>query len=338
MSSSLGSGHHQARSTDRSTRNNISQSSLRKRRSAAALLVATTLGTQLIALPAKASTYTFDGKCASLLDSSYQENCTALFDDDVLTLMPKGSRQIRILPQQIAYIALADKSSLKANQELEMYNKAVPWWKPWDKVPGWVKNAAKEKAESHQFAIGYVDKNFNPKIALFVVNDKSKAAAMASELQASAGLQLGESRKADRALEGRLTSRLNKDVQRQAQRLTGMCSQWMFEDAQPVADALDTYVKNTIEEISIFDGSDVVASKLRSTANSAFNYCDAQIKQELAQAEAEERSRLEAIRRRNAAARAARAAAAAASVARANAAAASQRAAHRSAWDSLAGS
>jgi len=338
MSSSLGSGHHQATSTDRATRTKLSQSSLRKRRSMPALLVTAAVGTQLFTLPTKASTYSFEGKCAFLLDSSYQENCTALFDDDVLTLMPKGSRQVRILPQQIAYIALADKSSLKANQEIEMYNKAVPWWKPWDKVPGWVKNAAKEKAESHQFAIGYVDKNFNPKIALIVVNDKSKAAAMASELQASAGLQLGESRKADRALEGRLTSRLNKDVQRQAQRLTGMCSQWMFEDAQPVADALDTYVKNTIEEISIFDGSDAVASKLRSTANAAFNYCDGQIKQEIAQAQAEERARLEAIRRRNAAARAARAAAAAATVARANAAAIAERARRRSAFDSLPGS
>lgn len=331
MSSPLGSGHRQAASSDRARRTKHSQSSLLKRRSMPALLVAAVLSTQLFALPNKARTYSFEGKCAFLLDSAYHENCTALFDDDVLTLMPKGSRQVRILPQQIAYIALADKSSLKANQEIGMYNKAVPWWKPWDKVPGWVKNAAKEKAESHQFAIGYVDKNFNPMIALFVVNDKSKAAAVASELQASAGLQLGESRKADRALQGHLTSRLYKDVQRQAQRLTGMCSQWMFEDAEPVADALDTYVKNTIAEISIFDGSDAVASKLRSTANTAFNYCDGQIRKEIAQAQAEERARLEAIRRRNAAARAARAAAAAATVARA-------KAAQRSAWDSLAGS
>jgi hypothetical protein len=112
----------------------------------------------------------------------------------------------------------------------------------------------------------------------------------------------------------------------------------MFEDAQPVADALDTYVKNTIEEISIFDGSDAVASKLRSTANAAFNYCDGQIKQEIAQAQAEERARLEAIRRRNAAASAARAAAAAAMVSRANAAAIAERARKRSLFDSLPGS
>ena len=307
-----------------------------------AFLAITAIGGQALTTSVKAGTYSFEGKCAFLMDSSYQENCTALFDDDTLTLMPKGSRQIRILPQQIAYIALADKSTLKVNEGIELYNKAVPWWQPWSKIPGWVKNATKEKAELHEFAIGYVDKQFNPKIALFVLNDKSKSAAMASELQSASGLRLGESRKADQALDARLTSRLSKDVQRQAQRLTGLCSQWMFEDAEPVASALDAYVTNTIEEITIFDGADGVAKKLRSTANSAFNYCDTQIRQEIAQAEAEERARLEAIRRREAAARAARASAAAAAVARANAATASrianQRAIQRAGWNSLAGS
>jgi hypothetical protein len=308
---------------------------------APSLMTATLLSQALLSVPATAATYSFDGKCAFLLDSSYQETCTALFDDDVLTLMPKGSRQVRILPQQIVYIALADKSSMKANEGIALYNKAVPWWQPWNKIPGWVKNATNEKAEAHQFAIGYVDSNFNPKIALFVLNDKSKAGAMASELQASAGLSLGERRQADRALDSRLIGRLTKDVQRQAQRLSGMCSSWMFEDAQPVADALNTYVKNTTEEISIFEGSEAVSKKLASTANAAFNYCDAQIKAEIAQAEAEERARLEAIRRREAAARAARAQAAAAAasgaMAQRNQAAAAARAAKRSAWDSLAG-
>lgn len=308
----------------------------------AGVITATVLGQSLGATRAIAATFSFDGKCAFLLDNSYQETCTALFDDDVLTLMPKGSRQVRILPQQIVYIALADKSSMKANEGVALYNKAVPWWQPWNKVPGWVRNATNEKAESHQFTIGYVDGNFNPKIALFVLNDKSKAGAMASELQASSGLSLGETRKADRALDARLIGRLTKDVQRQAQRLSGMCSAWMFEDAQPVADALNTYVKNTTEEISIFDGSEAVSKKLASTANAAFNYCDAQIKAEIAQAEAEERARLEAIRRREAAARAARAQAAAAAAsaasARRNQAAVAARAARRSAWDSLAGS
>jgi len=302
-------------------------------------LITTTLFSQAIwGIPALASTYSFDGKCAFLLDKSYQETCTALFDDDILTLMPKGSRQIRILPQQIVYVALADKSSMKANEGITMYNNAVPWWQPWNKVPGWVKNATNEKAELHQFTIGYVDKDFNPKVALFVLNDKSKAGAMASELQASSGLSLGESRKVDRALDSRLVSRLTKDTQRQAQRLSEMCSSWMFEDAEPVADALNTYVSNTTEEISIFDGSEAVSKKIEAIANIAFNYCDAQIRAEIAQAEAEERARLEAIRRREVAARAARAQAAAAASARRSQAAVAARLAKRSAWDNLAGS
>lgn len=304
---------------------------LLKVRSWPALLVSATVCAHSLVLPSQAGTYSFAGKCGFLLESSYQENCTALFDDDVLTLMPKGSRQIRILPQQIVYVALADKTSMKMNEGLELYNKAVPWWMPWSKVPGWVKDATNEKVELHQFSIGYVDKNFNPKIALFVLNDISKASAMSAELQASSGLQLGDSRRSDRALDDRLRSQLNKNVQRQSQRLTGMCSQWMFEDAEPVADALNAYVNNTIDEISIFDGSVVVAGKLRSTAANAFKYCDGQIKQEIAQAAAEERARLEAIRRRNAAA-------AAASRARANAAVTAAIAARRSSWDMLAGS
>lgn len=285
----------------------------------------------------KSATFAFDGKCAFLFDSSYQEQCTALFDDDVLTLMPKGSRQVRILPQQIVFVSLADKSSLKMNESLELYNQMVPWWQPWNKVPGWVKSATKEKAELHQFSIGYVDKNFSPKLALFVVNDRAKSSAMASELQAASGLRLGESRTADRALDDRLQQRLFRDVQRQSQRLQGLCSQWMFEDAQPIADALDVYIKNTSEEISIFDGADRVTQKMRRTSDEAIKYCDSQINAELAQARAEERARIAAIRKREAAARAARAAALAAEQVRANRAREAARLARRSAWDSLAG-
>ena len=285
----------------------------------------------------KAATFAVQGKCAFLLDSSYQEECTALFNDDVLTLMPKGSRQIRILPQQIVFIALADKSSLKMDESLELYSQMVPWWQPWNKVPGWVKSAAKEKAELHQFSIGYVDSNFSPKLALFVVNDKSKSSAMASELQAASGLRLGESRKVDRALDDRLQNRLFRDAQRQSQRLQGLCSQWMFEDAQPIADALDVYVKNTFEEISIFDGADGVSRKIKRIADDAFKYCDSQINAEIAQARAEERARLAAIRKREAAARAAQAAAVAAQQARINQAREAARLQRRSAWDNLAG-
>jgi hypothetical protein len=287
---------------------------------------------------AHAGTYSFDGKCAFLLDSSYQENCTALFDDDILTIMPKGSRQVRILPQQIVFIALADQSSLKMNEGLELYNRAVPWWKPWNKLPNWVKDATKKEASNHQFSVGYVDKDFNPKILLFSLNDKAKASAMASELQSTSGLSLGQSRTADKALDSRLVQRLTKETQRHAQRLTGLCSQWMFEDAQPVADSLNTYVSNTTEEISIFDGSDDLSKRLRSTANSAFAYCDSQMAAELAKAQAQEKARLDAIRKREAAVRSAKAQAVAAAIAKRSQLAAAARAARRAAWDSLAGS
>lgn len=285
-----------------------------------------------------AATYSFDGKCGFLMDSLYQEKCTALFNDDVLTLIPKGSRQVRIQPQQIVFIALASKNSLKMNENLALYEKAIPWWQPWSKLPNWVKDATSDRVESHQFSIGYVDKNFNPKIMLYVTEDRNKAAAFASELQATSGLSMGESRTADRALDNRLTQKLLKDAQRQAQRLASMCSEWMFEDAEPVASALDTYIKNTSEEISIFDNSEKTIKKLSDIANAAFKQCDGQLKAEIAQAQAEERARLEAIRRTEAAARAARAAAAAAKVARTNQAAAAERIARRSAWDSLAAS
>jgi hypothetical protein len=227
---------------------------------------------------------------------------------------------------------------MKMDESIELYNKAVPWWQPWNKVPGWVKNATSTKAELHQFSIGYVDKDFKPKVALFVMNDRGKAGAMAAELQSMSGLNLGESRKVKNGLDQRLTAKLSKETQRQAQRLSGLCSQWMFEDAEPVADALETYVKNTSQEIEIFDGADLATKKIRAIANQAFNYCDTQLKAEIAQAAADERARLNAIRRREAAARAARVAAAAAAVARANQAAAAERQARRSAWDSLAGS
>jgi len=285
----------------------------------------------ILAQHVQAGTFKFDGKCGLLFDSSYQEQCTALFDDDILTLMPKGARQIRILPQQIVYIALADKSTLKMDENIALYNKMVPWWQPWNKVPGWVKDATKEKAELHQFSIGYVDKDFNPKIVLFILEDKGRAGAMASELQSSSGLMMGQKRTAKNALDQRLISKLTKEAQRKAKRLNGLCSQYMFDDAEPIADELDIYVKNTSTEIEIFDGADSATKSLRAIANQAINYCDSQIKAEIAQAAAEERARLQSIRR-------ARAAAAAAAISRANRAAAAERQARRSAWDNLAGS
>lgn len=57
---------------------------------------------------------------------------------------------------------------------------------------------------------------------------------------------------------------------------------------------------------------------MRRTSDEAIKYCDSQINAELAQARAEERARIAAIRKREAAARAARAAALAAEQVRVN--------------------
>jgi len=142
---------------------------------------------------------------------------------------------------------------------------------------------------------------------------------------------MGQKRTAKNALDQRLISKLTKEAQRKAKRLSGLCSQYMFDDAEPIADELDVYVRNTSTEIEIFDGADSAIKSLRAIANQAINYCDSQIKAEIAQAAAEERARLQSIRR-------ARAAAAAAAISRANRAAAAERQARRSAWDNLAGS
>lgn len=276
-----------------------------------------------------AGTFSFNGKCGFVMDGIFQEQCTALFNDEVLTIMPRGSSQIRILPQQIAYIALANKTTLKVNEGLQMYNNMVPWWKPWDKIPSWVKESAgSDKAESYQFTVGYVDKNFSPKIMLFVLTDPSKASAMVSELEFASGLSIGETRNSSKGVGERLEHKIMKDAAKQSKRISELCSQGMFEDAEPVADAFNTYVNNTAEEIGIFEGSAKVVSKMRALMSKTFKICDSAKTQEVAQAAAAERSRIIAMQRRYAAARALAAA-------RADAYIASVKSARRAAFDSL---
>ena len=240
--------------------------------------------------PVNAATYSFQGKCAFLLQNVANENCTALFKDDILTLMPKGGRQVRVLPQQIVSIDYADKSSMMMDKDLELYNNMVPWWMPWAKAPRWVKKANTTKVERHEFVIRYVDRNFSPQLALFVLNDPSKASSMASELVASSELAIGTSRTASNALSTRLSSRLYSETNRQASRLMQLCQYEMFDDAGPIADALDAWTKNTIEEISIFEGATTVEDRILKISNRAIDYCDAQIY-------AEQQRELEKIRR-----------------------------------------
>ena len=66
-----------------------------------------------------ASSFLFQGKCGFLISSSYQDQCSALFSKNILTLMPKRSKQIRIWPQQISSIALASEESLVPDENLE---------------------------------------------------------------------------------------------------------------------------------------------------------------------------------------------------------------------------
>jgi len=176
------------------------------------------------------------------------------------------------------------------DKDLELYNNMVPWWMPWAKAPRWVKKANTTKVERHEFVIRYVDRNFSPQLALFVLNDPSKASSMASELVASSELAIGTSRTASNALSTRLSSRLYSETNRQASRLMQLCQYEMFDDAGPIADALDAWTKNTIEEISIFEGATTVEDRILKISNRAIDYCDAQIY-------AEQQRELEKIRR-----------------------------------------
>ena len=267
-------------------------------KAAASLALLSIFGQSLVSLPAYGATYSFQGKCAFLLQNVANEKCTALFKDDILTLIPKGSRQVRVLPQQIVAIDYADKSSMMMDKDLELYNNMVPWWMPWAKAPKWVKKANTKKVERHEFVIRYVDRNFSPQLALFVLDDPSKASSMASELVASSELGIGSSRSASNALSTRLSSRLYSEGNRQASRLIQLCQYDMFDDAGPIADALDAWTKNTIEEISIFEGSSVVEDRILKITNRAIDYCDSQIYAEQQRELAEVRRKREAERQR----------------------------------------
>jgi len=72
----------------------------------------------------------------------------------------------------------------------------------------------------------------------------------------------------------------------------------MFDDAGPIADALDAWTKNTIEEISIFEGSSVVEDRILKITNRAIDYCDSQIYAEQQRELAEVRRKREAERQR----------------------------------------
>lgn len=263
--------------------------------------------------PARASSVVAKGKCGLLLEQSYNDKCTIVVKNSAITLLPGSSSSIRILPQSVSYFSLADKSSMKVDETLALYENIRPWWL--GGVPKWVKNAMSERQSNHKIVIGYLDPDFEPSIAILELSDKSKAGGVFSELAKVTGLRSGEYRDLDKSLNPRLTNFLIKDAKRQSRRIAGLCSSSMFDDAEPVLEKLETYVFNRINEISIFRGSEKTVTQLENIGTDTRNHCEQEFKRELAQIEAARRAKLEAIRRKEAQRRAAAAAARARAVA-----------------------
>ena len=272
---------------------------------AAALSV--TVGFITATSSAEAATTAAKGKCGLLLEQSYSDRCTIVVKKNSITLLPKSSGSIRILPQLVSYFSLADKSTLKVDESLALYQNIRPWWL--GSVPGWVKKAMSSKQDRHQFVIGYLNQDFEPSMALFEVSDSSKASGIFLELAKATGLRTGEYRDINKAIDPRLKRSLVQDANRQAKRVAGLCTSTMFHDAEPVLEKLETFVYNRSNEISIFRGSEGTTSKLDQIAGDARDYCEKEFKRELAEIDAARRAKLEAIRRREAQRRAAAAAA-----------------------------
>ena len=285
------------------------------------------LGFTTLLPSAKGSTTAAKGKCGLLLEQSYSDRCTIVIKKNSITLLPKSSGSIRILPQLVSYFSLADKSTLKVDESLALYENIRPWWL--GSVPGWVKKAMSSKQDRHQFVIGYLNQDFEPSLALFEANDSGKASGIFLELAKATGLRTGEYRDINKAIDPRLKRSLLQDANRQAKRVAGMCTSRMFDDAEPVLEELDTFVFNRSNEVSIFRGTEATILNLNQIAGDARDYCEREFKRELAEIDAAKRAKLEAIRRKEAQRRAAAAAA------RARAAEA-ERIKARSAFDMLA--
>ena len=140
--------------------------------------------------PAQARRVTIQGKCAFLLDQSYDENCSITIKDGYMTLLPKRSGLTKIYGQQISDFNLADKTTMRMDESLALYESSSLV----EKGSKWVKDATKRKIEQHEIVIGYVDvRKTNPaSLVLIVIDDKSKASALTSQLSRITGLRTGE--------------------------------------------------------------------------------------------------------------------------------------------------
>ena len=269
---------------------------------AAALLAGATLnGSEAIG-----ATIAAKGKCALLLDQSYNDRCSIVIKKSSITLLPKSSSSVRILPQSVSYFSMADKTTLKVDETLSLYENIRPWWL--GGVPKWVKSAMSEKQNRHQVVIGYLNTEFEPSIALFEIEDKGKASGIFAEIAKATGLRTGEYRKPDQIINPKLKLSLIRDTKKQAQRISGLCNMRMFDDAEPILEGLETYVYNRSNEISIFRSSEGTITQMNQISSNIRNQCEQEFKLELAEIDAARRARLEAMRRKQAQQRAALAA------------------------------
>ena len=238
----------------------------------------------ILLLPSKivfARSQIYHGKCGFLLANIFVEKCSALFNKGIMTIMPKGGPQERIYPTQIESYSLSSKETIKVNQDLDKWQRLYPeqskgflFFKKKEGIPRWVVDATSKKVTEHKFVINYVDNYLLPRKALFVLEDANQAAAMQLSFRKMTGLYLGEKRKPGGPLSASFSMKITKEVERKSQRIMGLCAAGMYEDSLPVLSELNSYVDNTINEISIFENYEVIANKIDSDAIKTVAFCE----------------------------------------------------------------
>ncbi len=250
----------------------------------------------------------YEGKCGFLLSNIFGEKCNALFNKDILTIMPKGGPQERIYPTQIESFSLSSKETIKVNQDLEKWQSLFPeqskgflFFKKKEGIPKWVVDATSKKVREHIFVINYVDNYLLPRKLLFILEDESQATAMQLSLRKTTGLYLGEKRKPGSSLSPSFSRKITREVERKAERIMGLCAAGLHEDSLPVISELNAYVDNTINEISIFENYEVIADKIDADAIKTIAFCEnKKVKDLTKESKAKRLSRVKEIEQRKA--------------------------------------
>ena len=223
--------------------------------------------------PSLARSQLYQGKCGFLLSNSFTDRCSALFSKGILTLMPSGGPQERIYPTQIESYALSSEEAIKVNEDVDKWQKLFPeqtkgflFFKKKTGIPKWVVDATSKKVTQHKFVINYVDSNLLPRKALFVLEDEGQAASMQLSLRKITSLYLGQKRIPGGPLSTTFSRKITREVERKSERLMGLCAAGMYEDSLPIISELNTYVDNTINEISIFENYEIIADKIEGDA------------------------------------------------------------------------